>query len=246
MGQVVADISGKGGTGKTCLTAAVASCLAAEAQRVLCIDCDAGLRNLDIPLGLSAEAAIPFTAVMDGDCDLDAAAVHPKIPGLHLLTAPVTRTAEELDDEAFSQLVAKAREQFDWCFLDAPAGVGAGFHLTVRNADRALIVSGADPATMRDASRTADLAELDGVRQMELVVNRVAPQIYRRTGATVDDVMDGVGLPLLGVVPEDVNVTLAAARQVPLVLYSNRGASVACLHIARRLRGIKAPLLRIK
>ena len=125
-------------------------------------------------------------------------------------------------------------------------GVGAGFHLTVRNADRALIVSGADPATMRDASRTADLAELDGVRQMELVVNRVAPQIYRRTGATVDDVMDGVGLPLLGVVPEDVNVTLAAARQVPLVLYSNRGASVACLHIARRLRGIKAPLLRIK
>lgn len=246
MGQVVAVISGKGGTGKTCLTAAIASCLAAEEQSVLCIDCDAGLRNLDIPLGLSDEAATPFTAVMDGDCGLDAAAAHPKIPGLHLLTAPVTRTAEELDGEAFGRLVAAAREQFDWCFLDAPAGVGAGFRLTVRNADRAIIVSGAGPATMRDATRAADLAELDGIRRMDLVVNRVAPAIYRRTGATVDDVMDGVGLPLLGVVPEDMNVALAAARQIPLVLYTNRGAAVACLHIARRLRGVKAPLLRIK
>lgn len=213
---------------------------------MLCIDCDAGLRNLDIPLGMSDEAAVPFTAVMDGGCDFDAAASHPKIPGLYLLTAPVTRTAEDLDREAFGRLAARAREQFDWCFLDAPAGVGTGFHLTVHGADRALIVSTADPATMRDAARTADLAELDGLRRMDLVVNRVAPQLYRRTGATVDDVMDGVGLPLLGVVPEDVNVTLAAARQIPLVLYSNRGASVACLHIARRLRGIKAPLLRIR
>lgn len=246
MGQVVAVISGKGGTGKTCLTAAVASCLAAEGQSVLCIDCDAGLRNLDIPLGLSDEAAIPFTAVMDGDCDLDAAAVHPKIPGLHLLTAPVTRTAEELDQEAFRLMIARAREQFDWCFLDAPAGVGTGFRLTAHSADRALIVSGSDPATLRDAARSADLAVLEGVRQMDLVVNRVSPRLYRRTGATVDDVMDGVGLPLLGVVPEDINVTLAAARQIPLVLFSNRGASVACLHIARRLRGIKAPLLRIR
>lgn len=245
MGQVVAVISGKGGTGKTCLTAAVASCLAAEEQRVLCIDCDAGLRNLDIPLGLSDEAAIPFTAVMDGDCGLDAAAVHSKIPGLHLLTAPVTRTAEDLDAEAFGRLISRAREQFDWCFLDAPAGVGSGFRLTVRYADRALIVSGSDPAAIRDAARTADLAELNGVRRMELVVNRVSPQFYRRTGTTIDDVMDSVGLPLLGVVPEDVNVTLSAACQVPLVLYSNRGAAVACLHIARRLRGVKAPLLRI-
>lgn len=246
MGQVVAVISGKGGTGKTFLTAAVASCLAAEEQRVLCIDCDAGLRNLDIPLGLSEEAAIPFTAVMDGDCGLDAAVVHPKIPGLHLLTAPVTRTPEELDAEAFGRLVDAAREQFDWCFLDAPAGVGAGFRMAVRGADRAIIVSGAGPATMRDTARAADLAELDGIGRMDLVVNRVSPALYRRTGATVDDVMDGVGLPLLGVVPEDVNVALAAARRIPLILYTNRGAAVACLHIARRLRGVKAPLLRIK
>ena len=109
-----------------------------------------------------------------------------------------------------------------------------------------MIVSGAGPATLRDTTRAADLAELDGMRRMDLIVNRVSPSIYRRTGVTVDDVMDGVGLPLLGVVPEDVNVTLAAALQVPLVLYTNKGAAVACLHIARRLRGIRAPLLRIK
>lgn len=241
----MAVISGKGGTGKTCLTAAVASCLAAEGQRVLCIDCDVGLRSLDIPLGLSDEAATPFTAVMDGDCGLDAAAQHPAIPGLHLLTAPITRTVDTLDERDFERLLRDARERFDWCFLDSPAGVGRGFQLSVRYADRCMVVSSADPATVRDAARAVELAGLEGARLMELVVNRIDPQIYRRTRTTVDDVMDSVGLPLLGVVPEDVNVTLAAARRIPLVLYASRGASVACLHIARRLRGIKAPLLHI-
>ena len=245
MGQVVAVISGKGGTGKTSLTAGIAACLAAEGQRVLCIDCDVGLRNLDISLGMSESAAIPFSAVMEGDCTLDDAVEHPDIPDLHLLTAPVTRQPEELDAEAFGRMLQEARQRFDWCLIDAPAGVGSGFRLATRFADQAIVVANGDPASLRDAARAADLLELDGKTDLRLVVNRVSPRIYRQMHATVDDVMDGVGLPLLGIVPEDAGVTLAAAQGRPLILYTNRGAAVACLHIARRLCGRRAPLMRL-
>lgn len=247
MGQVIAVISGKGGTGKTSLTAGVASCLAAEGQKVLCIDCDMGLRNLDLSLGLADEATVAFTDVMDGLYTLEDAVTHPRIPGLDLLTAPVTRLPEDVDQEAFGRLLEEARTQYDWCLIDAPAGVGVGFQLATRYADELVVVAVADPASMRDAARAADLIELQDRpdRPMRLVVNRVSRRMYRKLRATVDDVMDGVGLPLLGIVPDDVSVTLAAAASEPLILYTSRGAAVACLHIARRLCGRRAALLRL-
>lgn len=247
MGQVIAVISGKGGTGKTSLTAGVASCLAAEGQKVLCIDCDMGLRNLDLSLGLADEATVAFTDVMDGLYTLEDAVTHPRIPGLGLLTAPVTKLPEDVDQEAFGRLLEEARTQYDWCLIDAPAGVGVGFQLATRYADELVVVAVADPASMRDAARAADLIELQDRpdRPMRLVVNRVSRRMYRKLRATVDDVMDGVGLPLLGIVPDDVSVTLAAAASEPLILYTSRGAAVACLHIARRLCGRRAALLRL-
>ncbi len=245
MGQVVAVISGKGGTGKTSLTAGIASCLAAEGRQVLCVDCDVGLRNLDISLGLANEAVIPFTAVVEGDCSLDDAVEHPKLPGLYLLTAPVTRQPEELDQAGFGRMLEAVRERFDWCLIDAPAGIGAGFRLATRFADRILVVANADPASLRDAACAVDRTELEGAREIHLIVNRVSARIYRQMHATIDDVMDGVGLPLLGIVPEDAAMTLAAASGSPLILYTGRGASVACLHIARRLCGKRAPLMKL-
>lgn len=247
MGQVIAVISGKGGTGKTSLTAGVASCLAAEGQKVLCIDCDMGLRNLDLSLGLADEATVAFTDVMDGLYALEDAVTHPRIPGLDLLTAPVTKLPEDVDQEAFGRFLEEARTQYDWCLIDAPAGVGVGFQLATRYADELVVVAVADPASMRDAARAADLIELQDRpdRPMRLVVNRVSRRMYRKLRATVDDVMDGVGLPLLGIVPDDVSVTLAAAASEPLILYTSRGAAVACLHIARRLCGRRAALLRL-
>lgn len=247
MGQVIAVISGKGGTGKTSLTAGVAACLAAEGQKVLCIDCDMGLRNLDLSLGLADEATVAFTDVMDGLYTLEDAVTHPRIPGLDLLTAPVTKLPEDVDQEAFGRLLEEVRTQYDWCLIDAPAGVGVGFQLATRYADELVVVAVADPASMRDAARAADLIELQERpdRPMRLVVNRVSRRMYRKLRATVDDVMDGVGLPLLGIVPDDISVTLAAAASEPLILYTSRGAAVACLHIARRLCGRRAALLRL-
>lgn len=243
MGQILAVVSGKGGTGKTSLCAGVACCLAQEGQRVLCIDADVGLRNLDISLGLSREPALPFTAVMDGEYPLSKAAVHPEYPTLHFLTAPVAQTPEELEEAQFARLLEEVRQCYDWCLIDAPAGVGAGFRLSVRFADLAMVVTGGDPAALRDGAQTAEALERISNAQAKIVVNRIRRKFFRRTRFTVDDCMDAIGLPLLGIVPEDEAVALAAANGVPLCRTCRKGAALACRHIALRLCGIKQPLL---
>jgi len=246
MGQVIAITSGKGGTGKTTLCAALACCLAAEGSRVLCIDADVGLRNLDIALGMAELAPISFADVLAGRYSLDEATEHPEIPGLSLLTAPVAEKPETIRFQDFGSLLDSVRRSFDFCLIDAPAGIGDGFHLAARYADLVLVVATPDPASLRDASGTADQLHLMGKDQVKLVVNRVTPRLFRSLKWTVDDMMDEVGLSLLGLVPEDQNVVLSAAENVPLILYTDRGASLGCLHIARRLRGEKMPLLHIR
>ena len=246
VGQVVVVTSGKGGTGKTTLCAAIASCLAAEGSQALCIDADVGLRNLDLSLGMADCAVISFEDVMAGLSPLSDAATSHSISGLSLLTAPLNTAPEALDPAAFGALIDQARMQYDWCLIDAPAGIGAGFRLASQFADLAIVVSTADPASLRDASRTADLLEQLGVAESKLVVNRVTPKLYRQMSTTIDDIMDVVGLPLLGIVPDDYHVPLASSAGVPLVLHTNQGAAEACLHLARRLCGKKAPLLRLK
>ena len=245
LAQVLAVISGKGGTGKTSLCAGVASCLAMEAQRVLCVDLDVGLRNLDIALGMADAAVLPFTSVMRGESSLQQASQHPTIRDLVMLTAPVTEDAESIDAEAFGRLIAEARGSYDWILLDAPAGVGSLFRMAVRYADEAMLVTLPGPASQRDAARTAELLLQERDIPAQLVVNRAVPKLFARMHATIDDVMDGVGLPLLGVVPDDASVTLAAAEGKPLVQYTYHGAALACLHIAKRLCGQRVPLMKI-
>lgn len=246
MGQVLAVISGKGGTGKTSLCAGVALALAEAGQQVLCIDADVGLRNLDISLGLAEEPAICFTDVMRGVYPLSRAAIHPQCPDLHFLTAPVTEIPEALDAGQFLLLLEQVRSSYDWCLIDAPAGVGAGFRLAVCGADLAMVVSGSDPAALRDGARAAQT--LEGISRAEprLVVNRIRRPFFRKTRFTVDDCMDSVGLPLLGIVPEDDAVPLCAARgQLLLSSSAKKGAAAACRHIAHRLLGEKQPLLKL-
>lgn len=246
MGRVLAVISGKGGTGKTTLCAGIASCLAAEGQKVLCIDADIGLRNLDIALGMAELPVLPFTDILHGTYTLTDAARHPQIPNLTLLTAPVRENAELIDQNAFCALLQEVRKNYNWCLIDAAAGIGAGFRLATRYADEILVVSTPDPASLRDAACAADLLALDNPTELKLIVNRVQRKMFSRMELTVDDVMDGVGLPLLGLVPEDPDVVLAAAGNRPLILQTGKGASIACLHIARRLCGQKVPLMKIK
>ena len=173
MGSVVAVLSGKGGTGKTSVCAGISLALARSGLRVLCVDCDVGLRNLDISLGLSDCGALSFQDVSEGGYTLEQAAVHPACPSLRFLTAPMNRRADQIDSEAFFGMLRRARTMFDYIFLDAPAGVDALFRLTSAAADRCIVVTGSGPAAVRDAARVGELLELAGKMDVRLVVNRV-------------------------------------------------------------------------
>lgn len=239
MGTILAFVSGKGGTGKTSMCAAMASCLAALEKQVLCIDLDVGLRNLDIAMGMSQEPLLPFTSLTDGTYNLEQVTEHPQIPGLKMLTAPVSASPEDIDENAFAGFMEACREKFDFVLLDAPAGIGAGFRLAVKSCDEAVVVTGGDKAALRDGARAAQALEGKPAR---VLVNRVEKPMFRKMRQTVDDVMDDVSLPLLGIVPEDKSVTLAAAQGTALVLESRKGAASACLRVAKRLMGLKQPL----
>ena len=238
MGELFAVLSGKGGTGKTSVCAGIATALAAEGKKVLCIDCDVGLRNLDISLGLSDCAALSFLDVSEGNYPLEQAAAHPLYPSLRFLTAPINRPVEKIDPIAFGDMLQSARREFDYIFLDAPAGVDAGFRLVASLADRFLLVTGAGPAAIRDAARVNDLLEIMGKTNVRLIVNRVDKQMLKTVKLTIDDVMDHSGLPLMGVVPEDMNVTLAASFGQPILKYARYAdASRAFRRIAQRVQG---------
>ncbi len=244
MGTVSAITSGKGGTGKTSITGGVAASLALMGRRVLCIDMDVGLRNLDISLGLNDRAMMDFADVALGRCPLARAAVeHPDIKGLSLLTAPMTLPASLTPDKVRA-LLKEARTGYDHILIDSPAGLGTGFRLATCGVDRAIVVSTNDASSLRDAQRT--VAELEELRLIHLVMNRIQTKLLRKLRTTIDDAMDAAGLPLIGVVPEDPQVILCANLGRPLSTPSRRGAALACWNIARRLEGHRVPIMRIR
>ena len=239
VGEVYAIVSGKGGTGKTSVCAGLACALAEQEKKILCIDCDVGLRNLDISLGMSDVPALSFLDVSEGSYRLEDAARHPKYPTLRFFTAPMNRGPEAIDTRAFGNMLRQARQAFDFVFLDAPAGVDAGFRLVSAWTDRFLLVTGPGPAAIRDAARVSDLLELSGKKNVRLIVNRVDEEMLSTVRLTIDDVMDTTGTPLAGVVPEDPNITLSAAFGSPVPVYAKRCAAArAFRRIAARLEGI--------
>ena len=243
LGELFAVLSGKGGTGKTSVCAGIAATLARDGLRVLCVDCDVGLRNLDISLGMSESGALSFLDISEGHYPLERAARHPLYPTLSFLTAPMNCPVEKIDPVLFADMLRQARKEFDYIFLDAPAGVDAGFRLVSQAADRFLLVTGSGPAAVRDAARVGDLLELMGKRDVRLIVNRVDKKLLGTVQVTIDDVMDNAGLPLMGIVPEDPDVTLAASFGHPLLHFApNCPASKAFRRISKRIQGFPQPI----
>ena len=242
VGELIAVLSGKGGTGKTSVCAGIATAMSLTGQKVLCIDCDVGLRNLDIALGLSELNVLSFLDVMSGSYPLEKATCHPVFPNLQFLTAPMNCTAAAIDADAFCEMLQKAREQYHYIFIDAPAGIEDGFMLAAKFADRVILVTGPDPASIRDAEKAGQVLELMGKTNTRLVVNRITKKLAETLGLTVDDVMDQAGLPLLGIVPEDPNMVLSAAFRQPLLGYTRKGAAAACRRIAKRIQGLTVPV----
>ena len=183
VGELIAIVSGKGGTGKTSLCAGIGQALSEEGLRVLCIDCDVGMRNLDIALGLSHLGALSFQEALE--YGLEKAAQHPQFPNLRFLTAPMNCSVDAVDAEGFGKLLEQARGSFDYVLLDAPAGVEAGFVLAACHADRILVVTGSDPASVRDAGRAGQLLQTMGKNDVRIIVNRIHPKMIKTMRLTV-------------------------------------------------------------
>lgn len=247
MGTVIVVVSGKGGTGKTTTVGAVASCLASRGHRTLCIDCDVGLKNLDLNLGLTGISLVDFTDVLDGKIELgEAVTAHPEIENLFFLSAPTNISPEDIDTGKMAELAAKAREDYEFTFVDAPAGIGPGFRLAVTGADMAVVVATGDAPGLRDAQRTVAELRSRGIENVRLVINRLKPRFYKELKNTIDDVIDMVGARLIGVVSEEEDVMLAGSREIPLVLCDSNPAMRQLNRISFRIEGFDVPLGKIK
>jgi len=243
MGKVIAVASGKGGTGKTTAVAALSSCLAGLGYKTLCIDFDAELRNLDLALGMNDFTVMDFMDVICGRTDvLSACSESPKISDLFFLTAPTYKVPEDADKEAFKKMFNDIRKNFDYCFIDSPSGIGSGFRLAHENADMSIIVTIGELSAVRDANLTAIKVRGLGVSNVRLLVNRVMRKKYREIKTTIDDVIDTVGVQLLGVIPEDKNIFSALHENTPLILYKKRSSAYHFLDAARRIAGEDTPL----
>ena len=245
MGRVLVIASGKGGVGKTTVTASLAAALARLSAGVLCIDADVGLRNLDIVMGLSELGALDLADVLAGSAALDRAVLrHGSLSGLSLLPAPLALGDGLLP--AFDKLAYEAKQLYDFVLIDCPAGVGSYFQMAARAADLALVVATPDAVSLRDATRMT-LAWPDPRPPMRLIVNRVRPKLIHRAYApNIDDAMDAVGLPLLGIVPEDERVIVGGNRGTLIPEDAGkRSAARAFGNIARRLLGEDVPVMRL-
>jgi len=245
LGQILVVASGKGGVGKTTVTAALSAALARLGAHVLCIDADVGLRNLDIVLGLSELGAIDLADVLAGEATLEKAVLrHEALAGLDLLPAPLALTDGLMT--AFPALAAEAKERYDFVLIDCPAGTGRFFQMAAAVASMALVVATPDAVSLRDATRMT-LAWPSPRPPMKLIVNRVRPKLIRRAAApNIDDAMDAVGLPLLGIVPEDERVIVGGNRgQILPADAGKRSAARAFGHIARRLTGETVPVMKL-
>ena len=245
MGKIIAVVSGKGGTGKTTFTANIGFALASMGKRVLCLDCDITLRNLDLALGLSDSALMDFSDVLSARCTLEEAVVsHHKYPSLFLLAAPLAFGSFTVDREQVKDLMEQIKESFDFCLVDAPAGLGQGFRMATQEADHVVVVTTTDVTALRDAQRTVMELDRFPTGQVHLVVNRVAKKLMKQLHTTIDDAMDAAGLPLLGVVPEDPDIPRCLNQGIPL-RDDNFDAARAYYNIERRIEGSKAPLMKL-
>jgi septum site-determining protein MinD len=238
--------SGKGGVGKTTLTANLGIALAKLGQRTAVLDADFGLRNLDLLLGLENRIVYTAQEVLSGSCRLEQALVkHKQEPNLALLPAGNPRMLEWLTPDDMVKIAGMVGEQFDYVLIDAPAGIEGGFRNAMAAAREAIVVTTPEVSAVRDADRVIGLLNSEGVTPIQLVLNRVRPKMMaNQEMLAVDDVTDILALPLLGLVLEDAQVIVSTNRGEPLTLNgSNSPASRAYSNVARRLLGEEVPLI---
>lgn len=242
MGTIISIVSGKGGVGKTTLCANLSFSLAMQGCSVIAIDGDMGLRNLDILLGMESTANYDLLDILEGRCPVNKGIIaHDALPNLHFIAGSASYT-ERMDQQAFRRLCHYLNAHYDYVLIDAPAGIGEGFRSAVNCAQRCIVVSTPDLTSIRDAGRTAQIIESIRHVKSELVINKVRKQMMEKGYLqNVDQVMDSVSLPLLGLIPHDDAVVICSNRG-EILPKKHSGTAKAFLNIAARLQGEDVPL----
>ncbi len=243
--QVITITSGKGGVGKTTAVANLAVALAMEGSKVVCIDGDIGLRNLDVILGLENRIVYDIVDVIEGRCRLKQAMIRDKkLPGLYLIPAAQTRDKNAVSPSDMNRLIKELRPECDFVLIDSPAGIERGFKNAIAAADRVLVVTNPEVSAVRDADRVIGILEAEEKGPASLVINRLNPMLVRNHDMlSAEDVLDLLAVELIGIVPEDENVIIGSNRGAPVAADAKSRAGQAFRNIAKRLRGESVPFM---
>src|SRR5579862_2898432 len=247
MANVLVVTSGKGGVGKTTSTAALGAALAQEGEKVVVVDFDVGLRNLDLVLGAERRVVFDLINVIHGVAKLQQALIRDKrLENLFLLPASQTRDKDALTDDGIDKVIAELRTKFDWIICDSPAGIERGATLAMRNADAAIIVTNPEVSSVRDSDRIIGLLDSKTAKAergervaKHLLITRYHPtRAARGEMLSIDDVLEILSIPLLGIVPESEEVLRASNVGSPVTLSNAHSAPArAYFDAMRRLRG---------
>ena len=246
MSEVIVVTSGKGGVGKTTTTANVGTGLAKLGKKVVMIDTDIGLRNLDVVMGLENRIVYNLVDVIEGSCRVKQALIRDKkYDSLYLMPSAQTRDKNAVNPEQMKKLTEELKEEFDYIILDCPAGIEQGFLNAIAGADRALVITTPEVSAIRDADRIIGLLESNGIRDSRLVVNRIRPDLIRRGDMmSIDDVSEILAIYLIGAVPDDENIVISTNQGNPLV-GTDSPAGQAYMNISRRVTGEQIPYLNL-
>jgi len=243
MSEVIVITSGKGGVGKTTTTANIGIGLAKLGKKVLVIDTDLGLRNLDVVLGLENRIVYNLVDVIEGKCRPKQAIIKDKrFQDLYLLPSAQTKDKSSVSPEQMKKLTEDLREDYDFVLLDCPAGIEQGFQNAIAGADKAIVVTTPEVSSIRDADRIIGLLEASGIRDNQLVINRLRVDMVKKGDMmSVEDVTEILAIDLLGVIPDDESVVIATNQGEPVV-GEESPAGKGYENICRRLTGVENPV----
>lgn len=248
MGEVIVITSGKGGVGKTTSSANIGTGLVLEGKKVVLVDADIGLRNLDVVLGLENRIVYDIVDVVEKKCRVKQALIRDKrYETLYLLPAAQTRDKDAVTEEQMVELTQALKEDFDYILIDCPAGIEQGFKNAIAGADRAIVITTPEVSAVRDADRIIGLLEAAEINNPLLVLNRLRVDMVRRGEMmTIEDVQEILAIDVLGVVPDDENIVISTNKGEPTVADEKSRAGQAYRNITKRILGEEVPLMDLE
>jgi len=245
MGISIVITSGKGGVGKTTTTANLGTALAAQGKKVVVVDGDTGLRNLDVLMGLENRIVYTIIDVIENRCRLKQALIKDKrYPNLCLLPTAQTKDKDDIRTQDMLSIVNQLKEEFDYVLIDSPAGIEQGFENSVVGADRAIIVVNPEITSVRDADRVIGKLDAKGLEDHAVIVNRLNYEMTKKGDMLdVSDIIETLSVKLIGVVPDDKNITVSTNKGEPIVLEDKSLSGQAFRNIVKRIMGEEVPLL---